>query len=48
MLAAPITVELPVQIVTSEPVVAEGSGFTIITTKFDLLQPVAVMVSVTV
>ena len=43
---APITVDVEVQIVVDEPTFAAGKGFTVIFTESDLLQPVAVIVSV--
>ena len=43
---APILVELPLQIEAAEPVEADGKGFTVIITESELLQPVEVIVSV--
>ena len=40
--------DAPLQIVALDPAAAIGNGFTVTVTLFDLLQPVAVMVSVTV
>ena len=40
-----MVVELPLQIEVLVPALAEGNGFTVITTEFDLLQDVAVIVS---
>ena len=45
--AAPIVVLAPLQIAPLLPTLAVGNGFTVITTLFVLLQPVAVIVSVT-
>jgi len=42
---APIDIEFPVQIAEFEITDAVGNGFTVIVTEFDLLQPVAVVVS---
>ena len=39
-------VELPLQTLVALPTVADGKGLTVIVTESDLLQPVAVMVSV--
>ena len=47
-LAAPIDADDPLQIVCAEPAAAIGKGLTVTVTLFDLLQPVAVIVSVTV
>ena len=41
-------VDAPLQIVALDPAAAVGNGFTVTVTLLDLLQPVAVMVSVTV
>ena len=41
-------VDAPLQIVALDPAAAVGNGFTVTVTLFDLLQPVAVIVSVTV
>ena len=38
----------PVQIVALLPALAEGKGFTVIVTEFEFVQPVAVIVSVSV
>ena len=46
--AAPMIVLLPKQIALSPPVVAVGNGFTVTVRLLLLVQPVAVMVSVTV
>ena len=43
---APIMVELLLHIEVADPVEADGSGLTVIFTESELLQPVAVMVSV--
>ena len=45
---APILVLLPKQIALSPPVVASGNGFTVTTMLLLFVQPVAVMVSVSV
>ena len=45
---APIPTDAPLQIVALDPAAAVGNGFTVTVTLFDLLQPVAVIVSVTV
>ena len=47
-LAAPIEADAPLQIVAFDPAAAVGNGFTVTVTLFDLLQPVAVIVSLTV
>ena len=44
----PIDVDEPLQIVLFVPAAATGNGFTVTVTEFDLVQPVAVTVSVTV
>ena len=44
----PIVVELPLQIVASDPAAAVGNGFTVTVTLLDFEHPVAVIVSVTV
>ena len=44
----PIDVDEPEQIVALDPAAATGNGFTVTVTEFDLAQPVAVTVSVTV
>jgi len=41
-------VDAPLQMVALDPAAAVGNGFTVTVTLFDLLHPVAVMVSVTV
>jgi len=41
-------VDAPLQIVALEPAAAVGNGFTVTVTELDLLQPVDVIVSVTV
>jgi hypothetical protein len=46
--AAPIVVLLPKQIALSPPVAASGNGFTVTIRLLLLVQPVAVMVSVSV
>ena len=46
--AAPIAVELPKQITLSPPVVAVGNGFTLTVRLLLFVQPVGVMVSVSV
>jgi hypothetical protein len=46
--AAPMDMLEPVQIAVLEITEAEGSGLTVIVTEFDLLHPVAVIVSVSV
>ena len=38
--------ELPLQIEAADPVEADGNGLTVMVTESELLQPVAVMVSV--
>ena len=43
--AAPMEIDVPLHIVVLANVAAAGSGLTVITTEFDLLQPVTVMVS---
>ena len=40
--------EVPLQIVALLPALALGNGFTVMVTEFDLIQPVAVTVSVIV
>ena len=45
---APRVVFAPAQIERLSPAIARGSGFTVTTTLFVLVQPVEVMVSVTV
>ena len=45
---APILVDDPLQIAVADTTVADGKGLTVIFTESDLLQPVAVIVSVTV
>ena len=42
---APMVVEVPLQIDLAEPALALGNGLTVTVTVFDLLQPVAVIVS---
>jgi len=44
----PIDVDEPEQIVAFDPAAATGNGLTVTVTEFDLVQPVAVTVSVTV
>ena len=44
----PMFVDAPLQIVAFDPAAAIGNGFTVTVTLLDLLQPVAVIVSVTV
>jgi len=44
----PMLVEAPLHIVALEPAAAVGNGLTVTVTELDLLQPVAVIVSVTV
>ena len=44
----PIVVLPPLQIIASLPAFATGNGFTLTVTVFDLLQPVDVIVSVSV
>ena len=46
MAVAPILVLAPAQMVAAEPTAALGSGLTVIFTESVLVQPVAVMVSV--
>ena len=41
-------VDAPLQIVALDPAAAVGNGFTVTVTLLDLLQPVAVIVSMTV
>jgi len=41
-------VDAPLQIVAFDPAAATGNGFTVTVTELDLLQPVAVIVSVMV
>jgi hypothetical protein len=44
---APIEVDAPLQIVLSEPALAVGNGFTVITTVSLFIHPVDVLVTVT-
>ena len=48
MAAAPIVIGDPLQIELGLPALAAGSAFTVIITELELVQPVAVMVSVMV
>ena len=45
---APSVVSEPRQIALLAPAVADGTGYTVITTLFEFEHPVAVMVSITV
>jgi hypothetical protein len=46
--AAPMDIATPEQLLVFAMVAAAGNGFTLMITEFDLIHPVAVIVSVTV